>query len=401
MHKTPENGIDPSPEDQNEAESREEKEAGGTTGKVKDAAGAEADAEDKKAGEANQAPDPDESPPSEEKAGTGQETEDGNAPQPPAAAEAGEAEAGEEPTKPDEAEAGPGIEELKKQHEAQLRSYKEKMYRIAADFENYKKRTQREFGEREDRAKADVIKVILPTVDNLKRAVDHSSQAKDVQSVVEGLKIVEKSFLDTLTKAGIRKLRTEGEAFDPTYHEAIAQAPSPDVPAGTIMKEIQPGYLLNEKLLRAPLVVVSSGPPEGGEAPKEPEEEAAVTAQEAEGPQRPEEDDDIKDPEEVCVQEPAEESPAELSSREVICSRIISLEASAEAEKQQQENKEKKPEETGKPKAKLTDEEKERLKEKLELLEQEKKKAKEQDKGKSKVRSRKKTTSRKKKPKNS
>ena len=408
---TQKSGSDSLPEDRDEAESREEEKADEAAENVKDTAGAEAGSEDTGAGR-GRATDSDESTPSKEKAETEKEAaaqdEDGDASQSPAAAEPAGAAGSEEPAKPGKAEAGPDIEELKQNYEAQLRVYKEKMYRIAADFENHKKRTQREFGEREDRAKAEVIKVILPTIDNIKRAVEHSSQAQDIKSVVDGLKLIEKSFLDTLAKTGITRLDTEGQVFDPTYHEAIAQTPSPDVPAGTILKEIQPGYMLNEKLLRAPLVVVSSGAPEGAEAPKEPEEEAAepaAVAREPDAPQQPEfDDDDIKDPEEVCVEEPARVSSAEPGSSEVICSRIISLEESAEAGEPEQKEDEEKPEEAQKPqvkpkpkpKPKLTAEEKSELKEKLKALEEEKKKGKEKEKEKKKGKSRKKTTSRKK-----
>jgi molecular chaperone GrpE len=137
---------------------------------------------------------------------------------------------------------------------------------------------QREIQDREERARAEALKAVLPTVDNLHRAVEQSKQAKDMDSILSGIEIAEKNFLDTLGKLGVIRLESRGKAFDPSYHEAVAQQESEDVPAGTVMDEVQPGYLLGDKLLRAALVLVSRGKPKKKEEEKEKEGEEGSAA---------------------------------------------------------------------------------------------------------------------------
>ena len=152
------------------------------------------------------------------------------------------------------------------EEKAQIR---EKMLRIAAEFDNYKKRTQRDIRDREERAKADVIKIILPTIDNLRRAVEHAEKASEMETIVEGIGMAEKNFLETLGKLGVTRLEAVGQVFDPASHEAIAQQPSEEVPAGVILHEVHAGYVLGDKLLRPALVVVSSGRPKPAPPPEE------------------------------------------------------------------------------------------------------------------------------------
>jgi molecular chaperone GrpE len=168
------------------------------------------------------------------------------------------------------------IEALKAQHYKEKSDLKEKMLRIAAEFDNYKKRIQRDIREREERAKADILKGILPTIDNIRRAVEHGGKASDVDSVVDGIRIAEKNFLETLSKMGVQRLESRGKAFDPAFHEAIAQQPSEEFPAGTVVEEVHAGYVLNDKLLRAALVVVSSGKPKTHDEPGKTGEDGAA-----------------------------------------------------------------------------------------------------------------------------
>ncbi len=183
------------------------------------------------------------------------------------------------------------IEALKAQHYKEKSELREKMLRIAAEFDNYKKRVQRDIREREERAKAEVLKGILPTIDNLHRAVEHASKASDIDSVVDGIRIAEKNFLETLSKIGVQRLESKGQVFDPAFHEAIAQQPSEEFPLGTVSQEVHAGFVLNDKLLRAALVVVSSGKPKAdGEAGKpETAEEGPPPGDESE-PEKPEDE---------------------------------------------------------------------------------------------------------------
>jgi len=151
------------------------------------------------------------------------------------------------------------VESIKKRYEEELSKVKEKMLRIAADFDNYKKRIQRELGEREERAIGETIKILLPAIDNLQRAMTHLKKANDIKTISDGLLLIEKNFIDSMNKLGIKRFESVGQPFDPSFHEAIGQEPSDEYPAGVVSAEIQCGYTLNDKLLRPALVMVSTG----------------------------------------------------------------------------------------------------------------------------------------------
>ncbi len=136
--------------------------------------------------------------------------------------------------------------------------WKDRFARAMADFDNFRKRTERE---REDLVKfaaRDVLKDVLSTVDNLARALE-GAKDKAEDPFVQGVKLVYDGLLKTLADHGATPLDSVGEPFDVNYHEALAQMPSPDVEEGVIMNEVTRGWLLHGKLLRAAKVVVSAG----------------------------------------------------------------------------------------------------------------------------------------------
>jgi len=104
-----------------------------------------------------------------------------------------------------------------------------------------------------------MLKDLLPVFDNLERAVQHAESAPDAQAVAAGLRMVLKQFGDTLEKASIKRIATVGLPFDPTRHEAISQIESAEHPPGVVVAEVQPGYTIGDNLVRAALVVVSTG----------------------------------------------------------------------------------------------------------------------------------------------
>jgi molecular chaperone GrpE len=106
------------------------------------------------------------------------------------------------------------------------------------------------------------LRELLPVFDNLERAVVHAGQASDAKAVADGVGMVLKQFVDTLGKIGIRRVPTVGAIFDPAQHEAIQQIETSEHPAGTIVAEVQPGYALGDRLLRAAMVIVSKGSPQ-------------------------------------------------------------------------------------------------------------------------------------------
>lgn len=141
--------------------------------------------------------------------------------------------------------------------QAELARVRDQLLRMAADFDNYRKRTRREIAEAERRARDDLLRELLPVFDNLERAAASAATASDVQAVADGVTLVMKQFGDTLSKLGIERIPTQGQVFDPTVHEAIQQLPSNELAPGTIASEIQAGYRTGDRLIRPALVVVA------------------------------------------------------------------------------------------------------------------------------------------------
>ena len=185
----------------------------------------------------------------EDKDGNMQPDETPEAPQAPKAAPAdADAEAAPPPDAPaDDTPAAPAEPD-----------WKDRYARTMADFDNFRKRTARD---REDLVKfaaSDVLKDILPTVDNLARALDGAKDKAD-DPFVAGVRLVYDGLLKTLADHGATPLDAVGEPFDANYHEALAQLPSEEVEEGRVINEVKRGWMLHGKLLRAAQVVVSSG----------------------------------------------------------------------------------------------------------------------------------------------
>jgi molecular chaperone GrpE len=137
---------------------------------------------------------------------------------------------------------------------------RDQLLRTAADFDNYRKRTRKEIEEARTRGREDAVKDVLPVFDNLERAVSAATSAQTIESVVEGVKMVLKLFEDTSERMGLTRVKTVGERFDPTVHEAIQQQETDEHAAGTILTEVVPGYMIGQRLLRAAMVVVARKP---------------------------------------------------------------------------------------------------------------------------------------------
>ena len=148
---------------------------------------------------------------------------------------------------------------------AEAARMKEQWMRTAADFDNYRKRARRDVEDARKLGREELLKDLLPVFDNLERAIHSAQRATEVKPVAEGLTMVIKQFLDVISRGGITKVPTLGHAFDPAIHEAIQQVETDDHPAGTVVSEVQPGYLLGDRLIRAAMVVVAK--PRTSEAP--------------------------------------------------------------------------------------------------------------------------------------
>ena len=141
--------------------------------------------------------------------------------------------------------------------EAELSEAHERVLRTAADSENFKKRLQREKEEQARYANESFTRELLTVIDNLERALEHSGAGSDQGGLVEGLNMTLKGFLDTLTRFGCTQVEAEGKPFDPNFHEAVSQEESADHEPNTVLRELQKGYMLKERLLRPAMVIVS------------------------------------------------------------------------------------------------------------------------------------------------
>jgi molecular chaperone GrpE len=149
---------------------------------------------------------------------------------------------------------------------------REQLLRIAADFDNFRKRSRKEVEEVRRRAIEDTLREVLPIVDNLERAADAMSGATEVAAVADGVHMVLRGFEDIASRLGLKRVPGVGNLFDPTCHDAMQQEETDQHAPGTVVSEIVPGYYLGERLLRPAMVVVAKPPTQtddqGDEPPK-------------------------------------------------------------------------------------------------------------------------------------
>jgi len=155
---------------------------------------------------------------------------------------------------------------------------KDRALRVAAEMENLRRRTARDVHDARTYAVANFARDMLSVSDNLRRALDavpdEAKAAGDAgfKALIEGVDLTERAMLSALERHGVKKLAPEGEKFDPNFHQAMFEVPNPEVPAGTVVQVVQPGYSIGERVLRPAMVGVAKGGPKqaAGEAPVEP-----------------------------------------------------------------------------------------------------------------------------------
>jgi molecular chaperone GrpE len=149
------------------------------------------------------------------------------------------------------------VESLRLQVEERTSQY----MRIAADFDNFRKRTEREKSELELRVKRDAISELLPVIDSFERSRTQikpdTEQEVNIHKSYQG---VYKQLVDCLKRVGVSPMRVEGQPFDPNFHDAIMREPTEEHPEGTIIEELRRGYLLGEMVLRHAMVKVAAPP---------------------------------------------------------------------------------------------------------------------------------------------
>lgn len=146
---------------------------------------------------------------------------------------------------------------------AELERLNDKYLRLAAEFENSRRRYLKEHQDLLNYANENLLKQLLDTVDNLERALGHSSDAEDTvdkENLREGVALTFRSLMAALERQGVEVIDARGEVFDPRRHEALQTMPSADQPAGTVLEVFKKGYLLKGRLLR-PAQVIVAGPP--------------------------------------------------------------------------------------------------------------------------------------------
>jgi len=135
----------------------------------------------------------------------------------------------------------------------------ENMLRLAAEFENYKKRILREQENLLKYAEENILKELLPSIDNLERAMSQEHNMDDVSVLMQGIEMTLKGLLAALEKFGCKPIKSIGQPFDPNFHEAIAMESSSEIPEQSIINEFEKGYLYKDRLIRASKVIVSKG----------------------------------------------------------------------------------------------------------------------------------------------
>jgi molecular chaperone GrpE len=143
--------------------------------------------------------------------------------------------------------------------EARAAEYLDQLQRLKAEFDNYRKRTAKEREVWFVQAQAELAEGLLPVLDDLRRAREHEAAGETAES--EGWRLILKRFEDTLERLGLETQDAEpGREFDPEQHDAVMAEPSADVPEGTILRVLEPGYLFRGRLLRRSRVSYSTGP---------------------------------------------------------------------------------------------------------------------------------------------
>jgi molecular chaperone GrpE len=145
----------------------------------------------------------------------------------------------------------------------ELAELKDRYLRLGADFDNFRRRSLKERQDLHNYANENLVKELLPIVDNLERAVEHGrkeEQRGDSDNLLQGIELTYRSLLQILNRQGVVEIQALGQAFDPQIHEAVRRVPTSDQPPSTVVEVYQKGYMLKDRLLRPAMVAVASEP---------------------------------------------------------------------------------------------------------------------------------------------
>jgi molecular chaperone GrpE len=171
------------------------------------------------------------------------------------------------------AEQSAAVSELEAQIanlKAQLDDRTGQYMRIAADFENYRRRNSKEREEQEVQIKRNTISELLPVIDNFERArAQIKPQTEAEMTIHKSYQSVYKQLVDCLKRLGVSAMRAEGQEFDPNLHEAVMREPTDQHPEGTVMEELVRGYMIGDRVLRHAMVKVAAAPEPSSESSEE------------------------------------------------------------------------------------------------------------------------------------
>ena len=142
----------------------------------------------------------------------------------------------------------------------ELKALNDKYLRQAAEFDNYKRLAQRDQRDQIKFGNEQLLNELLPTVDNLERAIKAARGGGNGESLIQGVDLTLKQLIGALGKFGVQVVPSVGQPFDPSAHQAVASVPSDQVPAQHVVEEFQRGYRLHDRILRPAMVTVSTGP---------------------------------------------------------------------------------------------------------------------------------------------
>jgi molecular chaperone GrpE len=168
-------------------------------------------------------------------------------------------------------ELGKRIDDLQKEKDDVFA----KLQRVAADYDNYQKRTARQITDSIMHEKTSVMKSLLPILDNFERTLQNVRLSEDADPLVKGVRMIYDQMLTILTSYGVEQVKALGERFDPAFHEAITQTAQPDKQDSLVLEEVQKGYKMNGRVIRPSRVVVNKlpAPPTLGQAQQPPVEQ--------------------------------------------------------------------------------------------------------------------------------
>lgn len=154
----------------------------------------------------------------------------------------------------------------------EVKALRDRLMRTLADFDNYRKRVERDQSEDRKYAAAEILREVVGVVDNLERANSAGGSFEDLQ---QGVEMILRQMADVLKRSGVTRVEALGEPFDPALHEAVSRVEDPEVSEPTVIEEFQPGYTVHDRLLR-PTIVRVAVPADGESAGAQPKDEAGA-----------------------------------------------------------------------------------------------------------------------------